>query len=178
MKNCFSKLVLWMNQQKKVIYRLFCLSDEGSLNNKKKRSLWKRVQKPFNRFHLLLITANFPLGPGERASLCCCPLICLLHISVAPSVSGSRLVLAGTCWEAGLLGPPLFWPGRKVRREYGKPKSGNIKKEKKKTSATASVKWNPFTSKNIRNRPHSEAVISNLETFPPQDILFQFSQQL
>lgn len=88
----------------------------------------------------LLITANFPLGPWERASLCRCHLICRLHISAcwaAPSVPSPRPPLAGACGEAGLLGPPLFWPGRKVRREPWKLESGNIKK--KKTWATASL---------------------------------------
>ena len=91
----------------------------------------------------LLITANFPLGPWERASLCRCHLICRLHISArwaAPSVSSPRPPLAGACGEAGLLGPPLFWPGRKVQREPWKLESGNIKKkERKKTWATASL---------------------------------------
>lgn len=125
----------------------------------------------------LLITANFPLGPWERASLCRCHLICRLHISAcwaAPSVPSPRPPLAGACGEAGLLGPPLFWPGRKVRREPWKLESGNIKKN----LSHCFIKRQPFTSKHIRNSPLSEAVISNLETLPPQDIQFQFSQQL
>lgn len=126
----------------------------------------------------LLITANFPLGPWERASLCRCHLICRLHISACwavPSVPSPRPPLAGACGEAGLLGPPLFWPGRKVRREPWKLESGTIKK---KTLSHFFIKRQPFTSKHIRNSPLSEAVISNLETLPPQDIQFQFSQQL
>lgn len=117
-----------LNEAKKVIYHFIHLSDEGSPNNKK-RDCENEYKSHLISLIFLLITANFPLGPWERASLRRSHLICRLHISacrVAPSVPSPRPSLAGACGEAGLLGPPLFWPGRKVRR---KPRAQSPERE-------------------------------------------------
>lgn len=145
MNYCLSKLVCCCMKQK-VIYHFFHLSDEGSPNNKKIKVCENEYKSHLISLIFLLITANFPLGPWDRASLCLCHLICRLHISAhwaALSLPSPRPLLAGACGEAGLQGPPLFWLGRKVQRESWKLGSGNIKK-KKKTWATASLKAAAF----------------------------------
>lgn len=149
----------------------------------KKKSQWKWVQKPFNRSHLPLNNCKFPLGPmGEGLSVPLPPYLSPPYFSMLSGSLSTQPPASShwACGEAGLLGPPLFWPGRKVQREPWKLECGNIKKERKrkKNFSHCFIKWQPFTSKHIRNSPLSEAVISNLETLPPQDILFQFSQQL
>lgn len=121
--------------KKEVICHFFHLSDEGSQNNKKEE---EEVCENEYKSHLislifLLITANFPLGPWERASVCCCHLICRLHISpcwAAPSVPSPRPPLAGACGEVGLLGPPLFRPGEESPERARSLRVGLSKKKK------------------------------------------------
>lgn len=96
----------------------------------------------------LLITANFPLGPWERASLCRCHLICRLHISAcraAPSVPSPRPPLAGPVGKLGSWARHCSGLGGSPERS---PKSGNIIT---KNFSHCFIKRQPFSSKHIRN---------------------------
>lgn len=148
----------------------------------KKKSLWKWVQKPFNLSHLPLNNCKFPPGPvGEGLSV---PLPPYLSPPYFGGLSGSLSTQppASSRWSLwGSLAPGptivLAWEESPERA----PKAGEreYKKNWKKTWATASLSGS-LSQANISETspPLSEAVISNLETFPPQDIQFQFSQQL
>lgn len=105
--------------QKRKSFTTSFISQMKAVKIIKKKKEEEEVSENEYKSHLislifLLITANFPLGPWERASVCRCHLICRLHISpcwAAPSVPSPRPPLAGACGEVGLLGPPLFRPG-------------------------------------------------------------------
>ena len=154
----------------------------AQIMKKKNKTLWKWVQKPFNLSHLPLNNCKFPLGPmGEGLSV---PLPPYLSPPYFSTLSGSLSIQppASSCrglWGSWAPGPAivLAWeesPERALKAREWEYK----KKRKKKNLSHCFIKQQPFTSKHIRNGPLSEAVISNLETLPPQDIQFQFSQQL
>lgn len=166
MKNCPEASVAaeWNLKKKEgeVIYHFFHLSDEGSQNNKKEEE--EEVCENEYKSHLislifLLITANFPLGPWERASVCRCHLICRLHISpcwAAPSVPSPRPPLAGACGEVGLLGPPLFRPGEESPERARSKRvalSEKEEREKRKTWRHCFIKRQPFHKQTYQKRP-------------------------
>lgn len=144
---------------------------------KNKIKVW--VQKPFNLSHLPLNNCKFPLGPmGEGLSVPLPPYLSPPYFRV-PSGSLSTQPPASShqgLWGSWAPGPAIVLAWEKSpARALKAVERGNIKI---KNLSHCFIKRLPFTSKHIRNRPLSETVISNLETLPPQDILFQFSQQL
>lgn len=135
------------------------------------KSLWKRVQKPCNLSHLPLNNCKFPLGPmGEDLTVPLPPYLSPPYFSM---LSGSLSTQPPACSQKGLWGSKA--PGSAIVQAWEESparapskRQGILKKKKKKLSHCF-IKRQPLTSKHIRNSSLSEAVISNLETIPPQD---------
>lgn len=121
--------------------------------------------RAFNLSHLLHNNCKFSLGSWEWASFLCLCLISPLHISQParlPSLGCPRPSLREACGSRQLPGPHCSRLGRKLREGIeGKSKGNGI---------IAASLMGTFQQKTYQSEVFSEAVISNLEPFPPQEM--------